>query len=148
MKKAIFSLNFWERCLFSIISGEQRSIIFQHQVRPIKPVLHHVLWLRDTLVCYSTCVCQGMCPEPKSSSRFGACLSQPTLLPPHNCTSARHFCFWTVKMRGMSKAVWELGKCHNPTLGVANGTRRVRPVLPGFSLFTQRHDALILKFMP
>ncbi len=37
----------------------------------------------------------------------------------HSCTADKHFCFWTVKMRGMSEAVWELGKCHSPTVGVA-----------------------------
>lgn len=30
-------------------------------------------------------------------------------------------------MRGMSEAVWELGKCHNPTVGVAEEKRWALP---------------------
>lgn len=47
---------------------------------------------------------------------LGRVAHKPPSEPPHSCTLDKHFCFWAVKMRGMSEAVWEMGECHNPTV--------------------------------
>lgn len=45
-------------------------------------------------------------------------------------------------MRGMSEALWELGKCHSPTLGVAEEQGEIAEHSLSSPCLLERHGAL------
>ena len=112
--------------------NKYQSTTFPCEVRPIKPVLHHVLWLWD-------CVYDGMCPKPVWLSLRGVPLTNHTL---HLLTVAHQtntFVFGLWKWEGW---VRQCGNWVNVTIPHSaarhgpGGTRWDRPARPEFSLFS------------